>query len=120
MFLKACSSEVDWEEFKAEASRYGLLCFAESMTRLAFVVCGVEVPWIEDYTLQSQDERLLNDIFNHVDNEHMNGSLWNQRRILVQNKLKSGWKYRTFTDSSVCGELLRNAYGLVFDRIPKL
>ena len=120
MFLKACSSEVDWEEFKAVASRYGLLRFAESMSRLAFVVCGVEVSWIGDYALQPQDERLLNDIFNHVDNEHMNGSLWNQRRILVQNKLKSGWKYRTFTCSSVCGELLRNAYGLVFDRKPKL
>lgn len=120
MFLKKSVSQNDWDAASGILQEYGLLRFASSMTRLAHEACGIDFPWMVDYTLQPQDERLLDDIFVSANREHMNGSLWRQRRILIKNKWDGRWKYRAFTDTTAIGELLRNAYGFAFDRNPKV
>ena len=67
MILK--SADCFDSDFWNECEKNDLRPFAESMTRLAYVVCGVKAPWMNgDVLLQIQDKMLLDDCFRIADN----------------------------------------------------
>ena len=113
MFLKCYRSEFDWDEFMSICSRYGLSRFVESMTRVAGYVCGgADAP----ISLTPIDRRLLDDTLS-LNND--SGEKRNRIGIAI-GILRSGWKFRKFSDETRLGCLLRYVTGFFFDRKPRL
>ena len=120
MILKQEEVNIDWKDFESKCCEFGLLQFAQSMTRLAGHVCGVRIEWLPSTDLQLQDERLLEDMFQMGDREHIAGHIWQERLAIVKKTLTSGWKYKAFTDRTVLGDLWVLITGFLFDRKPSL
>lgn len=119
MFLQRYSSEFDWDGFMSVCSRYGLTRFVESMTRLAGYVCGVLTPLgtIFDSTdLAAADQRMLDDILSLGKHSSQPKSrMGTSLRIL-----RSGWKFRDFSDETPLGCLWRYVWGYFFVKDIKL
>ena len=129
MLMKAYASMLDWREFLANCDRFGLRRFAESMSRVARKVCGGEVPFEEagegagdgsGAPLSKADERLLDEILNPTCARVEFGKGWKTRWQLIRATLKSGWKFRLFSDRSMLGSLLGTAWAFLFEREPRL
>ena len=110
LFLRRYRSEFDWNEFMSICSRYGLARFAESMTRVAEYVCD------GTGTLTPADRRLLDDIL--ALGKHT--SQPKTRLATALRILRSGWKFRAFSDETRLGCLLRYVWGYFIVRTPKL
>ena len=124
MFLKRYRQEFDWSEFMSICSRYGLSRFAESMTRLAEYVCGVPASAesarrggaAEPSRLTPADRRMLDDILTIGERS---GSVGGRLGIALR-ILRSGWKFRLFSDETRLGCLLRYVWGYFFVKDLKL
>lgn len=114
MFLRRYRTEFDWDEFMSICNKYGLASFASSMTRLAGYVCGVYVD--DPIDLHSEDLRSLDEILSTK--EHYRND--RGRFSMALRILRSGWKFRDFSDESRIGCLLRYVLGYFFNRSPKL
>lgn len=95
--------------------------FAESMTRLAYVVCGVKASWINDEVeLQSHDWRLLDDCYRIADNAIKYGNNFKAHVQMVKNMLAMRWKYKCFSQRSMEVELISSVWSNWFEKEPKI
>lgn len=95
--------------------------FAESMTRLAYVVCGVKASWINDEVeLQSHDWRLLDDCYRIADNAIKYGNNFKAHIQMVKNMLAMRWKYKYFSQRSMEIELISSVWSNWVEKEPKI
>lgn len=132
MLMQAYESVLDWGEFLANCDRFGLRKFAESISRVARKVCGVEVPFeragedcVEasqafDAPLSDADTALLEEILNPTCERVEFGKSWKTRWQLIRATLKSGWKFRLFSDRSMLASLLGTAWAFLFEKEPRV
>ena len=126
VFLKRYGPELDWDAFMGYCARYGLSDFVGSMTRLASYICGLPLPApsvtgtspavIASADLTPTDRRLLDDIL--ALGQH--SSQPKTRLGMALRILRSGWKFRAFSDESRLGCLLRYVWGYFFVKDLKL
>lgn len=119
MLMRAYASVLDWGEFLANCDRFGLRKFAESMSRVARKVCGVEIPF-ECPAREKADEALLEEIMNPTCVRVQFGKGWKTRWQLIRATLKSGWKFRLFSDQSMLRSLLGTAWAFLFEKEPRV
>lgn len=115
MVLKAHGDTVDWNEWKRVCEVYGMLAFGYAMSRLAFRICGVNVPF-DCPKDDDADRRLLDDTLYRKNEGNGNRSDMQVRIDLVKNMLRNNWKYRLFSDTNplmFCG---RRVWGYLFDK----
>ena len=95
--------------------------FAESMTRLAYVVCGVKASWINDEVeLQSHDWRLLDDCYRIAENAIKYGNNFKAHIQMVKNMLAMRWKYKCFSQQSMEVELISSVWSNWMEKEPKI
>lgn len=115
MVLKAHANKVDWDEWKRVCKEYGMLSFGYAMSRLAYRVCGVNVPF--DCPKDDEaDRRLLDDtLYRKVCNNGKRSKI--QVRInLVMNMFRNSWKYCMFSDTNFLMFCGRRVCGYLFDK----
>lgn len=115
MVLKTYANKVDWDEWKHVCKEYGMLSFGYAMSRLAYRVCGVNVPFDCPKDDES-DRRLLDDtLYRKVCNNGKRSDM--QVRInLVMNMFRNSWKYRMFSDTNFLMFCGRRVCGYLFDK----
>lgn len=119
MILK--SADCFDSEFWNECDKNDLKPFAESMTRLAYVVCGVKAPWMNgDVMLQIQDKMLLDDCFRIADNAIKYGNSLKAHVQMVKNMLGMRWKYKYFSQRSMEIELISSVWSNWAEKNPKI
>ncbi len=104
-----------WDEWKEHCSKFGLLAFGYSMSRLATRVCGISVPF-DCPADEGVDERVLEDTLR--DREKPKRGM-GRRVQLVRNLLSSSWKFREFSERSAFGFVFRRVWGYLFERDPE-
>lgn len=110
---------LDWNEFQRICKMYGLLRFAQAMTRLACKCFAVE-GFFSCEVNDEDDDALLRDIFS---NDHIHvqyGTGMKARMQILKNKLKYNWKYQRFSDQSVFGALWQQIKGVLSEKDPIL
>lgn len=108
-------------EFWLVCEKNDLRPFAESMTRLAYMVCGVKAPWIDDeVALQVQDKRLLDDCYHIADNAIKYGNTFKAHLQMVKNMLGMRWKYKYFSRRSMEVELISSVWSNWVEKDPKI
>lgn len=108
-------------EFWNECDKNDLKPFAESMTRLAYVVCGVKAPWMNgDVMLQIQDKMLLDDCYRIADNAIKYGNSLKAHVQMVKNMLGMRWKYKYFSQRSMEIELISSVWSNWVEKDPKI
>ncbi len=118
MIIKSCDNTLKSEEFWRIAKENSLDEFAFSMTRIARYVCGIEAPWIHDFSLQRQDVMLLEDCFKIKENAIIYNGSFNAHIQMVKNMIKMRRKYKYFGDRSMLVELISSIYGVFFEKTP--
>ncbi len=120
MLLHKYGTEIDWEYFCRLAEEYGLRLFADTMTRLSRDYLSVKIP--KGYVLNEDNVRdgyLMSEMLLRLP-DHVSGKLWRQRLIILGRMKKNRRRYQLFSDESFEKKILKLAYGLFFDRYPKL
>lgn len=108
-------------DFWNECEKNDLRPFAESMTRLAYVVCGVKAPWMDgDVLLQIQDRMLLDDCFRIADNAIKYGNSLKAHVQMVKNMMAMRWKYKYFSQRSMEVELISSVWSNWVEKDPKI
>lgn len=108
-------------EFWIVCDKNDLKPFAESMTRLAYVVCGVKAPWMNgDVMLQIQDKMLLDDCYRIADNAIKYGNSLKAHVQMVKNMLGMRWKYKYFSQRSMEIELISSVWSNWVEKDPKI
>ena len=119
MILK--SADCFDSEFWNECDKNDLKTFAESMTRMAYVVCGVKAPWLNgDVMLQIQDRMLLDDCYCIADNAIKYGNSVKAHIQMVKNMLGMRWKYNYFSQRSMEIELISSVWSNWVEKEPKI
>lgn len=115
MVLKAHANKVDWDEWKRVCMEYGMLSFGYAMSRLAYRVCCVNVPF--DCPKDDEaDRRLLDDTLYRKDCNNGKRSDMQVRINLVMNMFRNSWKYRMFSDTNFLMFCGRRVWGYLFDK----
>lgn len=108
-------------EFWNECEKNDLRPFAESMTRLAYVICGVKASWMNgDVMLQIQDKMLLDDCYRIADNAIKYGNSLKAHMQIVKNMLDMRWKYKHFSQRSMEVELISSVWSNWMEKEPKI
>lgn len=119
MILK--SADCFDSEFWYECEKNDLKPFAESMTRLAYVICGVKASWMNgDVMLQIQDKMLLDDCYRIADNAIKYGNNFKAHIQMVKNMLAMRWKYKCFSQRSMEVELISSVWSNWLEKEPKI
>ena len=119
MLMKAYSTDLDWKEFLSNCDKFGLRKFAESISQVAKQVCGMEIPF-DCPVREKVDEALLKEIMNPTCTRVEFSKGWKTRWQLIRATLKSGWKFRLFSDRTMLGFLLGTAWAFMFEKEPIL
>ncbi len=120
MFLKVYGTLVDWRNFDSIAKEYGLKVMADAMTVLADGYLNVKIPDGYDAVRnQVLENMLLNDIMryqkNHAGAKGIRGRIQKMKAMFEYRD-----RYRLFSDTSMLAELLGKAYGICFEKEPRL
>lgn len=109
-------------DFWQVCAQNDLLPFAETMTRLAQVVCGVKATWLKpgEAQLQRQDVMLLNDCSHIANNAIKYGNSLKAHLQMVKNMLAMRWKYKYFSNRSMGVELICSVWSNWFEKVPKV
>ena len=108
-------------EFWIICEKNDLKPFAETMSRLAYFVCGVKASWIDkDTELQEQDWKLLNDCYHIADNAIKYDNNLKAHFQLVKNMLNMRWKYKFFSQRTMGKELLCSVWSNLFEKNPQI
>lgn len=108
---------VDWREFEQICHEYGLLTFAQTMSRVAEKVCHVEIPFDcppNDFL----DKKLYNDIVSDAQTHVEYGTGMKARWQILRNKFAARWKYRYFSDQTFVSALWQQIWGVISDYAP--
>ena len=105
LFRKRHYDEIDWARFESICKEYGMWQFAQTFTRIGLFLLGES-----DYSsLTDVDLRLLDDTLYGPREEQYRGM---KRRVqLVMKSLRSGWKYRHFSDQSALQSVTQRVVG---------
>lgn len=105
LFRKRHYDEIDWARFESVCREYGMWQFAQTFTRIGLFLLGES-----DYSsLTAVDLRLLDDTLYGPREELYHGM---RRRVqLVMKSLRSGWKYRYFSDQSALQSVTQRIVG---------
>lgn len=105
LFRKCHYDEIDWSRFESVCREYGMWQFAQTFTRIGLFLLGEA----EYSSLTAVDLRLLDDTLFSPREEQYRGM---KRRVqLVMKSLRSGWKYRYFSDQSALGNVVQRVVG---------
>lgn len=108
-------------DFWAACHRNDLKPFAETMTRLAYMVCGVQAEWLpNDVKLEKHDMLLLEDCFCIERNAVRYGNHWKAHLQMVNNMLSMRWKYKFFSNRPLIVELLSLVWSNWFEKNPEI
>jgi len=119
MILKKYSCFDD--EFWSVCGQHDLKPFAEALTRIAWVVCGVKAPWLkEEPTLQKQDKMLLEDCFKIADQAIQYGNDFKAHLQMAKNMAQQRWKYKYFSEDSFLRDIISSAWAVRFEKNPKV
>ena len=108
---------VDWRKFEQICHEYGLLTFAQTMSRVAEKVCHVEIPFDcppNDFL----DKMLYNDIVSDAQTHVEYGTGMKARWQILRNKFAARWKYRYFSDQTFVSSLWQQIWGAISDYAP--
>lgn len=119
MLMKVYASVLDWDVFLANCNRFGLRKFAESISQVAKKVCGVDIPF-ECPVREKADDAMLEEIMNPTSIKVEFDRGWKTRWQLIRSMLKSGWKYRLYSNQTMFGALLGSAWAYLFEKNPEL
>ena len=108
---------VDWKVFEDICKKYGLLSFAQTMSRVACKICHVIIPF-DCPSNDLLDKMLLNDIFSEVQTHVEYGTGMKVRWQILLNKFNSRWKYRYFSDQTFSSALWQQIWGVISDYAP--
>lgn len=118
MLLKYYGKDgLDWGEFSVICHEYGLLTFAQTMSRVANHVCHVDIPF-NCPSNDMLDKMLMNDLFSNSQEHVEYGTGMRARLQIFRNKLKGNWKYRYFSDQTFASALWQQLWGLIFEFSP--
>ena len=121
LLLKAEQDNINWTEFYYWADKMRMTRFADALTAISVEHFGLEITNPAIHTTSPYAERILHDTLYNSEGLFNKGySAWKGRLMLVKNKLAFGWKYHKIAQSSVLVELLKNVYGFLFEKNPKL
>lgn len=123
MILKVIDNDKDFEleEFRKQCSLNDLKPFAESMTRLAYHVCGVKTSWLkDDVDLRQQDQMLLDDCYKIKENAIEYGDDIKAHIQMVKNMYQQRWKFKYFSDDSFLKDVVTSVWALFFEKEPKI
>ena len=121
LLLKAEQDNINWTEFYYWADKMRMTRFADALTAISVEHFGLEITNPAIHTTSPYAERILHDTLYNSEGLFNKGySAWKGRLMLVKNKLAFGWKYHKIAQSSVFVELLKNVYGFLFEKNPKL
>lgn len=109
---------VDWKEFEDICQEYGLLSFAQTMSRVARKICQVEIPF-NCPANDLLDKMLLDDIFSEAQTHVEYGTGMRARWQILRNKYKARWKYRYFSDQTFASALWQQIWGVISDYAPQ-
>lgn len=105
LFRKRHYDEIDWNRFETVCREYGMWQFAETFTRIGLFLLGET----EYSSLTVVDLRLLDDTLYGPREEIQRGM---KRRVqLILKSLRSGWKYRYFSDKNVLENVIQRVVG---------
>lgn len=109
------------DDFWQICEKNDLKPFADSMTRLAYTVCGVKALWLQEpIDLQKQDILLLEDCYNIKSNAIKYGNTAKTHIQIVKNMFKFRWKYKYFSSRPMLVELVTSVWANLFDKQPKI
>lgn len=108
---------LDWGKFIAICQEYGLLAFAQTMSRVARYVCHVEIPFVCPSN-DSFDQMLLDDIFSDTQVHVEYGTGMKTRWQVLLNKYRERWKYNYFSDQSFASAMFQQLWGLISEHTP--
>lgn len=121
MITDKCKDKIDWAEFRTVAERNDLLSFAESLSRLANLVCGVKCEaFITNYEILPQDRMLLDDCYAITDNVIKYGNDFKAHLQIVKNLINQRWKHKYFSKYSFITEVLTSVWGVFFEKNPEI
>ena len=121
MITDKCRDKIDWNEFKVVAEQNNILRFAESMSRLANLVCGVRCEeFISDYEIKPQDRMLLDDCYAISCNVIKYGNDFKAHLQMVNNLINQRWKHKYFSNHSFISEIFTSVYGVFFEKNPEI
>jgi len=112
MFKEANEGRYDEIEFNRICKMYGMNTFVSSLNHLAECIKGTRL--VDN--LDKVDNRLINYIFasDHNDGKNLSEQRWN----IIKNTLRSGWKYKLFSNQSHFNWLIRSAWEFLFVKHP--
>ena len=109
---------IDWKLFMDVCQEYGLLLFAQTMSRVARQVCHVQIPF-DCPSDDNLDRMLLEDIFSDAQERVEYGTGMKARCQVLKNKYKERWKYKFFSDQSFYSAIWQQLWGFITERRPK-
>lgn len=115
MFSKKHHKEIFWSEFDSLIDESGFRRFYDSYMQLGRFLYGE----IEEAELTKNDKRLMDDVWAPLDFHETDQGLRGKLN-LVGNTLRAWWKYHYFAEISMPHALWIQAYGVLFDKNPKL
>ena len=113
MFRKANKTKLDWEEFRTQCERFGLLSFVNAMDSLAELLIGVK----EYSDLNRWEKKMFNDsmkILTYIESKTL------RRFRKAFGILMSSWKFKHFGNQSMIKELTHAFFSYLFEDNPKL
>ena len=110
LFRRRHSEDVDWEQYGRYCEEFGFSRFAEALEQICDHVL---------FESPLTDNRFMDDIWSgpslHGDKKGLA-----LRLSITRNTLRSGWKYRAFSNLTMVQALWIQVKGFFFDRNPKL
>lgn len=107
------NASLDWERFWQYADDFGMLRFAQSMTRLACELLGARVSFMLSSDAAA-DALLENSIWDLPDGQQAQGSMFVRRFKLMNSILHSRERYRVFYDASSFAMVIAYIKGHLF------
>ena len=108
------NASLDWKRYWSYADEFGMLRFAQSITRLSGSLLGANLP----FELPTDDEAdcLLEECIWDLPSSSASGgkSLFKRRLGIVSNLLRSRHRYKVFYDTSSLGMILAYVRGYLF------
>lgn len=105
LFRKRHYDEIDWNRFESVCREYGMWQFAQTFTRIGLFLLGDA----EYSSLTPVDSRLLDDTLYGPREVQYRGM---RRRVqLIMKSLRSGWKFRYFSDQNVLENVIQRVVG---------
>lgn len=119
--LRAEQGNVDWAELNNTLSAHSLKTFTDAVTGICVNELGLEVSASGLGVDDSNSARVLDDIFGEQSKLFSNGyGKWRGRYEMIRNVVHNRWRYDQIYGHNFFVELLRYAYGFVFERNPKI